>query len=148
LLSALEIHLPQHAVMAHRLGDLWGKDNWMEEAKAVFSSLPKVSIDFGLMEKLNDIAMIPAGFDWNDVGGWLALEDLLKADEEGNTLLGANVVRDVFNNIIITQNAARPTLVAGIRDSIIVNADAGTLVCHRNEIEQVKDLIQKVLVLA
>ena len=57
------------------------------------------------------------------------------------------MIRDAQNNIIITQNQARPTVVAGISNSVIMNADAGTLVCSHDEIERVKDLIQKVLAL-
>lgn len=147
LMSALEQHLPEHAQMAKTLGEAWGQNDWNDLAAKVFEPLPKVSIDFGLMEKLKDIAMVPATFDWNDVGGWSALRDLLPMDDFKNTLLGANVTRDVHNNIIITQNAQRPTVIAGIKDCVIVNADAGTLVCHHDEIERVKDLIQKVLAL-
>ena len=147
LLSALDIYLPDHASMARQLGQSWGQAQWLKLAEQFFSPLKKVSIDFGLMEKLSDIAMIPAGFDWSDVGGWPALEEFLSKDEHGNAILGAHVVRDSSNNIIITQNSARPTLVAGISDSIIINGDAGLLVCHRDEIERVKDLIQQVLAL-
>ena len=147
LLSALETHLPEHAKMALTLGHAWGQENWDALAQSVFEPLNKVSIDFGLMEKLNDIAMVPAQFDWNDVGGWAALRDLLPSDATNNTLSGASVIRDAQNNIIITQNQARPTVVAGISNSVIVNADAGTLVCSHDEIERVKDLIQKVLAL-
>lgn len=144
LLGKLEIHLPEHAKMARTLGENHESAVWMEKAKEVFSALDKVSIDYGLMEKLESIAMVEAEFDWNDVGGWLALEDLLDQDENGNTLQGANVVRDVKNNIVITQNKARPTLVSGVSDCIIVNADVGTLVCHRNEIERIKDLVEAI----
>ena len=147
LISALDIYLPQHATMARELGQAWGQADWLKKAELVFAKLQKVSIDFGLMEKLSDIAMVPAGFDWSDVGGWPALEEFLSKDEHGNALLGANVVRDCRNNLIITQNPSRPTLVAGVSDCIIINGNAGLFVCHRDEIERVKDLIQQVLAL-
>lgn len=142
ILNALHQHLPEHAAMAEQLGACAGEPDWQEKAETLFQPLPKVSIDYGLMEKLNDIAMVEATFDWNDVGGWLALEDLLGQDNAQNTLQGCNVVRDVHNNIIITQHDHRPSLVVGISDCIVVNAEAGTLVCHRNDIERIKDLIE------
>lgn len=145
LLTALEQHLPDHLQMAKELGELWGDPSWNAKAEAAFSPLPKVSIDFGLMEKLTDIAMVPATFDWNDVGGWAALEDLLGKDGDGNTLSGANIVRDSKNNIVITQSAARPTLVVGLENCVIINGQAGTLVCHRDEIERIKDKVTEVL---
>jgi mannose-1-phosphate guanylyltransferase len=145
LLTALEQHLPEHAAMAKTLGAAWGSEGWAQLAQTQFEPLKKVSIDFGLMEKLPEIAMVPARFDWNDVGGWPALEELLPQDDSGNTCLGVQISRDSYNNIIISQNPNRPTLVAGMSDSIIVNGEAGTLVCHRDQVERVKDLMQKVL---
>lgn len=147
LMQAISQHLPDHAKMAKSLGDAWGASDWAEQARREFEPLPKISIDYGLMEKVDQIAMVEASFDWNDVGGWAALEDLIAQDENGNTLQGANVVKDAKNNIIITQDSARPTLVNGISDCVIVNAHAGTLVCHRSEIERIKSLIEQVLAL-
>jgi mannose-1-phosphate guanylyltransferase len=147
IMSALAEHLPEHAAMAKELGNAWGAEDWASRAASIFEPLEKISIDFGLMEKLSDIAMVPASFDWNDVGGWAALKDLLPHDDTGNTIGGANVIRDAQNNIIVTQNGSRPTLVAGVSNCVIVNADAGTMVCSLDEIERVKDLIEKVLAL-
>jgi len=145
LISELTTHLPEHAKMAKALGDAWGQDNWAELAKKEFEPLPKISIDYGLMEKVNEIAMIEAKFDWNDVGGWAALEALIAQDEFGNTIKGASVIKDSERNIIISEDESRPTLVNGISDCVIVNAKAGTLICHRNEIERIKGLIEQVL---
>jgi mannose-1-phosphate guanylyltransferase len=145
IMEALSTHLPEHHAMAKELGTIWGQNDWEDKASATFEPLQKVSIDFGLMEKLSDIAMVPAGFDWNDVGGWAALEELLGRDDNGNTLSGANVVRDSRNNIIITQSTERPSLVVGVEDCVIVNGRAGTLVCHRDEIERIKDKVTEVL---
>jgi len=145
LMKALEKFLPEHAEMAIKLGNAYGQENWSELASQTFEPLEKISIDFGLMEKIDDIAMVKATFDWNDVGGWLALVELLGLDENKNSLQGINVTEDISNNIIITQNDSRPTLVKGISDCIIVNANAGTLVCNRNDIEKIKPLIEDVV---
>lgn len=141
----LERHLPEHAAMAKALGEAYGQSNWDDLARERFEPLEKISIDFGLMEKLDSIAMVKSNFDWNDVGGWLALEDLIEADGEGNVLQGANVLKDSSGNIVITQSEERPTLVVGIRDSVIINGASGVLVCHKSEIERIKSSIEKVL---
>ena len=145
LLEEMKKHLPEHADMACKIASLIGPGSWPEEAVDLFAGLKKISIDFGLMEKLARIVMLEARFDWNDAGGWLALEDILGRDAQGNVLRGMNVVHDVRNNIIITQNDRRPTLVSGVQDCIIVNADAGTLVCHRSEIERIRGLVQQII---
>ncbi len=145
LINALKKFLPEHASMAEKLGDTYGQENWPTLASQIFEPLEKISIDFGLMEKVNDIAMIKATFDWNDVGGWLALVDLIGVDDKKNSLQGINITEDISNNIIISQNDSRPTLVKGISDCIIINANAGTLVCNRNDIEKIKPLIEDVV---
>lgn len=144
LLSELERHLPKHAAMARSLGAAYGSPDWRDLAQRAFEPLEKISIDFGLMEKLKKIAMVEADFDWNDVGGWLALLDLLHPDEEGNTCRGPSVTRDARGNLIVVEEGCSPVIVAGINDSIIVSARAGTLVCSRTEVERIKELVQKV----
>jgi mannose-1-phosphate guanylyltransferase len=147
LLQALKQHLPEHESMAQNLGQAWGQENWPELAKKEFEPLNKISIDYGLMEKLDQIAMVEAAFDWNDVGGWAALEALISQDQNGNTVKGAAVIKDSSNNIIISEDESRPVLINGISDCVIVNAKAGSLVCHRSEIERIKGLIEQVLAL-
>lgn len=145
LLRSMEQHLPKHAGMAKALGDTFGQENWGELAYKEFEVLEKISIDYGLMEKVDGIAMLEAQFDWNDVGGWIALEDLIEKDQFENTVQGYSVIKDAQNNIIVTQDDLSPTLVVGVKDSIIVNAKAGTLVCHRDKIEGIKGSIEEIL---
>lgn len=145
VLEELRKHLPEHAKMAEILGKQYGSDDWDDLAYKTFDPLPKISIDFGLMEKLDTIAMVKAEFDWNDVGGWLALTDLIKADSDNNTIQGLQVSQDIKNNIIITQRDKRPTLVVGVENCIIINADAGTLVCNREKIEKIKPHIEEII---
>ena len=145
LLDEIKKHLPEHAKMAETLKKGPGEEGWQEKARNAFESLEKISIDFGLMEKLNNLCMVEAKFDWNDVGGWLALESLIKPDEHNNTKLGKTVTRDAQDNIIVVEDGLKPAIVAGIRDSVIVCSKSGTLVCSKFEVERIKDLVNIVL---
>ena len=97
------------------------------------------SIDYGLMEKADNIFVIPAKFDWNDLGSWDALHDIFSKKENDNVVRGLGKVLEGENNFI--QSNGRFTAIIGINDIIVVNTDDATLVVPRNKVEKVKDLV-------
>jgi len=101
-----------------------------------FPALPKISVDYAIMEKAEQVAMAEARFDWDDVGSWTALPAHLPLDAHGNTLRGAVALHDAHGNIAI----ARKRLIAlcGVRDLIVVETEDAILVCHRDAAEQIK----------
>ena len=103
-----------------------------------FPLLPKISVDYAIMEKAEKVAVAEARFDWDDVGSWTALPAHLPLDEKGNTLQGAVSIHDSHGNIVI----ARKRLIAlcGVRDLIVVETEDAILVCHRDAAEQIKQL--------
>lgn len=145
LLSAMRTHLPAHAAMAEELSLSAGSPDWEARARKAFEPLEKISIDYGLMEKLPGISMVEASFDWSDVGGWLALEELFGRDAAGNTLKGRCVIKDCQGNIIVSQEGTGPVVASGMRDHVIVSGRAGTLVCPRSEVERIRPLVKEVL---
>lgn len=105
-----------------------------------FPELPKISIDYAIMEKAARVLTVEAGFDWDDVGGWLAVAQYLTADaseNRGNTALQAV---DSSGNIVFSD---QPTLVGllGVRDLIVVRTGDALLVCHREQAEKIKSLV-------
>lgn len=144
VLEQMDRFLPEHATMARRLGKAWGQDDWDKLALEEFEKLEKISIDYGLMEKLDEIVMVEAGFDWNDVGGWAALADLIGADPAGNVIQGKAVCRDSNNNILVT-DPDRPLVVSGLSNCVVVSAEAGTLISSMESVERIKSLVNEVL---
>ena len=112
--------------------------------REVFPALPKISIDYAVMEKAARVLMVEAGFDWDDVGGWLAVAKYLPTDAEqncGNTHATLQSV-DSEGNIVFSDH---PTTVGllGVRDLIIVRTGDALLVCHRGEAERIKSLVAR-----
>jgi mannose-1-phosphate guanylyltransferase len=103
-----------------------------------FPGLPKISVDYAIMEKAEKVAVAEARFDWDDVGSWTALPAHLPLDAHDNTLQGAVAVHDSRGNIVI----ARKRLIAlcGVSDLIVVETEDAILVCHRDAAEQIKQL--------
>src|SRR5260221_723108 len=114
------------------------KANWESYLAEKFPALPKISVDYAIMEKAGNIAGIEAAFDWDDLGSWTSVPPHLPADGHGNTLRGAVAVHDSHGNIAISQK--RLIALCGVRDLIVVETPDAILVCHRDAAEQIKHL--------
>jgi len=106
-----------------------------------FAALPKISVDYAIMEKAERVTVAEARFDWDDMGSWTALPPHLTTDEHANSVRGPVAIHDSQGNIVI----AKKQLIAlcGVKDLIIVETDDAILVCHRDAAEQIKQLQPK-----
>lgn len=107
---------------------------------SVYGVLPKISVDYAILEKAEEKRMVPIRFEWDDVGTWSALERIHFIDENGNILEGDIHTHLTKNSIIYAEN--RKTLVIGVENLIIVSTDEGLLVCHKSKERQIKKALQ------
>ncbi|MBI4644602.1 MAG: mannose-1-phosphate guanylyltransferase/mannose-6-phosphate isomerase [Deltaproteobacteria bacterium] len=105
----------------------------------VYQRLPDVSLDQGIMEKADNVAVVPVDMGWRDVGSWGALHELFPQDENGNVILGRALDLDSRNSLVFSQNRLVATI--GVQDLVVVSTADATLVCHRRRTQQVKDLV-------
>jgi mannose-1-phosphate guanylyltransferase len=103
---------------------------------------PKVSVDYAIMEKAAQVETLLAEFDWDDVGTWTALPAHLPADAAGNTLRGPVVVHEAANNIVLSNG--RTVALCGVRDLVVVETPDAVLVCHRDAVPTIKQLLPQV----
>lgn len=104
-----------------------------------FPMLPKISVDYAIMEKAESVICCRAEFDWDDVGAWTALPDHLGSDENGNTVQGSAALHESSNNIVISRN--RMVALCGINDLVVVETDDAILICPRDRAQDVKSLM-------
>ena len=97
------------------------------------------SIDYGLLEKAENIYVIPADFQWNDIGSWNALYEVLNSDKNGNIIRGQGTIMDGKNNLIHSKD--RFTAILGMNNAIIINTEDATLVVNKDRVEDIKDLV-------
>ena len=103
-----------------------------------FATLPKISVDYAIMENAAAVAMVPATFDWDDVGAWTALPAHLPADEAGNSKRGAVAVHNSSGNIALS--TSRMVALCGVENLVVVESPDAILVCHRDSVQDVKAL--------
>lgn len=134
-LEALARYLPEIHAGLSRLTQSEGAPG----LDGIYAGLPAVSLDHGVMEKAANVAVVPADLGWSDVGSWSALYDLLPADARGNVRVGRVHDRDSEGSLVFAQERLVATL--GLRDVVVVDTPDATLVCHRDRVQEVKDLV-------
>jgi len=109
-----------------------------------FSTLPKISVDYAIMEHAEKVIAAIATFDWDDVGHWTALPKHLGVDAFGNTIktnTHAIITHDAKNNIVLSQDSPEKIItLCGVDNLVVVQTHDAILICHRNAVEKIKAL--------
>lgn len=105
-----------------------------------YSRLQKISIDFGVMEKDDDVVALEATFSWDDVGSFAALERVLERDREGNCGFGPRATIDARDNVVVAGDGELIALI-GVSDLVVVRTADATLVCRKGDAERVKEMV-------
>ncbi|CAG5092000.1 Putative mannose-1-phosphate guanylyltransferase/mannose-6-phosphate isomerase [Thermobacillus xylanilyticus] len=114
-------------------------NNTREVVSKHYHKMTDISIDYGIMEKIDGIQMIPCNFGWDDIGSWTALERINDTDEFGNVIKGNIMSIDTRRCIIESNGKLIATL--GVEDLIIVQTEDVTLICHKNKAQDIKNII-------
>ena len=110
-----------------------------EQFDELWKFIDPESIDYGLLEKTDNIYVVTGDFKWNDIGSWSALYDVLNPRDDGNIVRGNGKVMNGKNNLI--QSNGKFTAILGLSDLVVVNTDDATLIVPRDKVEDVKDLV-------
>lgn len=108
--------------------------------KKLWQRLPSISIDYAIMEKTKKIALVPAGFEWVDIGSWEAICRVLKKGKHGNIFKGPIVSLGCSNSLVFS--GKRLVGVLGLKDTVVVDTPDALLVCARDKAQDVKKLVE------
>jgi mannose-1-phosphate guanylyltransferase len=124
------------------IGDALKTPAEREVLAEVYPHLPRISVDFGIMESARQCWTMPVDFDWSDVGSWPALAEILAADDRGNTARGRTVNLDSQNTIAVGDGVA--VAVIGVNDLVVVATPDAVLVVPKNDAQRVKDVVDTI----
>lgn len=126
-----------------------GKGDLNSAAEAAFIKtnyplVADISIDYGILEKEDNIFVIPASFDWNDLGTWGSLYEEVEKDSENNAVLNTRVLANEARGNIISSNSNKVVVVEGLNDYIIVDEDEVLLIVPKEKEQDIKQIRKEV----
>ncbi len=107
----------------------------------LYGRLPSISIDFGVMEKLDDLVTLPLDCEWSDLGSWATLAEILPADEAGNAIRGSVVAFDARDNLLYADRGT--VAVLGVSDLVVVKTGDSVLVVPRRRAQEVRAITEE-----
>ncbi len=139
--SVLYRNFQQYMPILYQALEKMRKTNFDEkEVYNAFFDLPRISIDFGIMEKTKDLVMVKGEFIWDDIGTFDSLDMILESDSDGNIVQGEFLGIDVKNSVILSD---RPIIAMGVSDIVIVDAGDCVFICQKNRAGEIKKIINE-----
>jgi len=145
LLEAAHRHCPDVVAAAQACyASATGSGSPVEFEREAFLAMPDISLDYAVMERADRRAVVPAAFDWNDIGSWKAISELEsdpQADAAGNRIRGSAIVVESENCYI--QGDKRMVAAVGVKNLLIVDTGDAVLVADRERSQQVKLVVER-----
>lgn len=118
--------------------------NEADSLSEIYPTVQKISIDFGIMERSDDVLVIPADIGWNDVGSWDALGAIFPPDEKGNIIRSDdNILINSVNNIVFSEKQLITTI--DIHDMIIVSTSDALMICPKSKAQNVRNIVDELI---
>jgi mannose-1-phosphate guanylyltransferase len=121
----------------------WGTGKHQEMIDLLWIKLNPETIDYGIMERAERVAVLPAGgLDWSDVGSWDSLFDVLLPDDAGNVIVNSRFVPVDTHNSLVFASGEKLVATIGIDDLIIIDSGDALLVCRKDQAQNVRQVIE------
>jgi mannose-1-phosphate guanylyltransferase len=143
ILNSFQKFLPEMYRIFKSL-EVYNSEKEEEEVSKIYPQLEKISIDYGILEKSDNVWVIPSSFGWSDLGTWGALYENFDKNEDGNAVHGKQIqVYNTFNTIVRTDQE-KIVIVDGLKDYIVVDTPNALLVCPRTSDQKIKDYVEDI----
>jgi mannose-1-phosphate guanylyltransferase len=133
-------HLPEVASRLQRIAGAIGTDRYDATLAEAYDTMPNVSIDYGVMEKAREVAVVPVDCGWSDVGSWNALGAVAAADARGNVALGRAILLDTRDAVVYAEEG-QVVAVIGLQGVVVVHTPDATLVVPADRAQEVRRVV-------
>ncbi len=144
--KAFQRHLPEVQSLFEGIYDQFGTPQESSAVSSVYSQCRNISIDYGILEKSENVFVICSEFGWSDLGTWGSLYQNSEKDEAGNATSGGNLMMYDVKNSIINVPSDKLVVLQGLEDYIVVESDNILLICRRDQEQSIKTFQNNVLV--
>jgi mannose-1-phosphate guanylyltransferase len=141
ILNALAEHEPQMFEHLQTIADSYGSDSFDATLQVKFAKIEGKSIDYAVMEKYNNVVVIEASFDWDDVGNWRSLTRQRGTDDAGNTVIGRHLAVN-SSGCIVRSSDEHLVVTLGMQDTIVVHTPDATLVARKHDEEAIRQVVE------
>jgi len=143
ILEKLNEFLPASVEPLQEIQAAWDGPNQAETLREWFLKMPKISIDFAVMEKAENVFAIRLDCRWLDMGSFAALADVISSDKNNNIVVaGHSELLDSKNNIVVTEDEGHLIAAIGLENMVVAHSPDATLVCHIDETHRLKELLE------
>lgn len=144
ILKSFETHLSSVAELFSKGAKLYGTADEVPFLNKTYSECQNVSIDYGIMEKANNVYVLCSDFGWSDLGTWGSLYESREKDVEGNVITGKDVMVYNSKNCIVNMPEDKLVVLQGLEGYIVVESEGTLLVCKREDEQQIRQFVNDV----
>jgi mannose-1-phosphate guanylyltransferase len=144
ILTAFEKYLPEMYEVFAGEREKFNTAEEEESLKEIYPLCTNISIDFGIMEKADNVYVIPSAFGWSDLGTWNSAYENLEKDEMGNAVAGDNVIMIEATKCIVHAPKEKLMVLQGLNDYILVDTNDVLLVCKKEKEQEIKEYVAEV----
>lgn len=145
ILAEIQKQMPDLHSALERMGSHWGKQTYQNALHENWLNLKTETVDYGIMEKAERVAVLPAGgLGWSDVGMWSSLFEVLLPDMNGNiaTNMNLHLSHETHNTMIYGGGSERLIVTIGVDDTVIVDTPDILLVCKTDQSQKVREIVE------
>ena len=141
--EAFEKFQPQMNALFQQGSESYNTGSEKQFIQTNYEKAENVSIDYAIIEKAKNVYVLPATFDWNDLGTWGSLHDKLDKDDNNNTVVNATVILENASNNIIRSEAKKLVVIDGLDDYIIVDNENVLMIYPKSKEQDIKRITEK-----
>jgi len=144
ILAEIRRQMPELSETIHVIADAWNTENQDDIVIPHWKMLKSQTIDYGIMEKAERVAVLPAGgLGWSDVGSWDSLFEVLFPDMNGNVPVNTqHLLLDTHNTLVYGKNDERLIVTIGLDDVVVVDSGDVILICKTDQSQRVRDVVE------
>jgi len=143
IIREMQEHLPAMHALFSQIQDDLGTDTEQQAINRVYAEVENISIDYGIMEKAEQVYVIPCDFGWSDLGSWASLHEIREKDSDDNVIEG-NILTFDTQNCIVQTPSDKLTVVHGLEGYLVTEHENVLLICKKDEEKKFREFVKAV----